>query len=148
MMNSPSSISRLTSLTATTLPKRLVRCLSVTPAIAFPPGMRDLPCSYPAAVVNRTLCVSSLTLHAAGGQAAHDIPRHAEGDHHRQDVGDHATRNLQPEVDGMAAGELGQRHRQRLGGVVVGEDKREEELVPGVEEGEDGGGREARGRER
>src|SRR5947209_17118897 len=100
-MNSPSRISRLTPSTAVTLPKRLVRFLSVTLAIASP-------------------------LYAAGGEAAHDISLHGEGDQHRQDVGHHAARHQQAEVDAMASGELRKCHRQGLCVVVCAENQGKE----------------------
>src|SRR5919206_3881300 len=119
MMNSPSRISRLALFTAVTLPKRLVRFLSVTLAIVLP-------------------------FDPSGGEPAHDVPLYAQRDDHRQDVGHDAAGHEQAKVDGVAARELRERHRQRLGGVSVGEDEGKEELVPGVEERKDGRGGEAR----
>src|SRR5919199_3040719 len=123
MMNSPSRISRLALFTAVTLPKRLVRFLSVTLAMF-------------------------LSFDATGGEAAHDVALHTERNNDRQDVGHHAARHEQAKVDRVAARELRERHRQRLGGVGVGKDEREEELVPGVEERKDGCGSEAGRRQR
>src|SRR5581483_2397902 len=97
MMNSPSRISRLTPSTAVTLPKRLVRFLSVTLAITS-------------------------SLYTAGGEAAHNISLHGEGDHDGEDVGHHAARHQQPEVDAVPASKLRECHRQRLGGIVGAED--------------------------
>ncbi len=67
----------------------------------------------------------------SGGQAADDITREDQREEHRRNSCQHTTGHHTADIDHVAPGELGDRHRHRLGSHRAGEDQGKEELIPG-----------------
>src|SRR6185312_7721674 len=121
--NSRSRISRSRLATAITPPKLLVTPLNLTDAMAS-------------------------TLDRAEGEAAHEVLLHDEGEDHDGDAG-HETggADLAP-VGGVLGDPAGDADRQGLRLRRQRQDERQQELVPGDDQAEDGGGGQARTGER
>lgn len=85
-----------------------------------------------------------LPFHGSGRHAADDVALEEEGQNDRRESHQNATGHHARNVDGVAADEFGNRYRRSLGVERAGEDQGVEEFIPGEQEGEHGGGDQAR----
>ena len=83
-------------------------------------------------------------LTAPGGHAADDVALEDERQDDRREGRQDAARHHAIDVHGVAADELGDRHRHGLGRQRAGEDQGIEELIPRQQEDEHGGGDQSR----
>ena len=84
-----------------------------------------------------------LAFYGAGGHAADDVALEDEGQHNRRDGSQDAAGHHTGDVDGIAPDEFSDGHRGGLGRQGAGEDQSVEELIPGQQEDEHGGGDQA-----
>src|SRR6478609_5942557 len=80
---------------------------------------------------------------ATGEQAGHDVAVERQRKQHRHRDGNHSRRGQQAARHHMSALQRRDYYGQRLGGDVAGEHQREQELGPGEQEGDEGGGDDA-----
>src|SRR6267142_5901301 len=121
---------------------------STPPISAANAGWAGVMVSVVAMVAMMASSPESLALHRPCDQPLHHpaVDEHVEGDH--RDRGDDGGGHELAPVEDVAVDEQVEAHRHRGGRLVLDEDQRVEELVPGEREREDGRGHQARGGQR